>query len=146
MFLELILLALFGDHWRCSQCGAGFWSEDSPSRSGVGVGREYHECICGQTRQTGNREWIQLSRDERRRYLWSDARIIVLTTTALAAIAGYVVRWHEPYWFMAVFFGFLGLITGLICSSYLWLKRGLRVWASLRRTRQTRSSHLAVPN
>jgi hypothetical protein len=54
--------------------------------------------------------------------------------TALAAIAGYMVRWHEPYWMMAAFFGVLGLITGIICSSLLWLARWRRIRASLRRT------------
>lgn len=144
MLLDLILLVVSCRH-TCQQCGAAFWCEPGPRQGELSVGKECHVCICGARFETGNREWIHLSPEERKKYFWSGTVIIPLLTTTLAAIAGYLVRWHEPYWFMAVFFGFLGLVTGLICSSFLWLKRGARIWASLRRTRDA-APQLAVLN
>jgi hypothetical protein len=63
--------------------------------------------------------------------------MIPLVTVALGAIGGYLLKWHEPYWFMSVFVGFLGLLSGLICSAALLLIRGLPVMTSLRRTRHS---------
>jgi hypothetical protein len=130
----------------CTQCGAVFWCEPSPAHGELSVGKECHVCLCGLRYETGNREWVHLTAEERKRYLWSGTFIVPVVTTLLAAVAGYLVRWHEPYWMMAVLFGFLGFLTGMICSSFLWLKRGLRIWASLRRTRDIEPSHLAIPN
>ena len=93
-------------------------------------------CVCvvpGSKPGTVNGYILVLKSDEHT--FWSGSLAIPAVTTVLAAIAGYLVRWYEPYWMMAVFFGALGLITGFICSSFLWLRRGLRVWASLQRTR-----------
>jgi len=64
--------------------------------------------------------------------------MIPVVTMALGAIGGYFLKWHEPYWFMSVFVGFLGLLGGLICSVTLLLIRGLPVMTSLRRTRQSK--------
>jgi hypothetical protein len=130
----------------CSQCGAVFWCEPSPADGELSVGRGCHVCLCGARFETGNREWVDLTRDEKRKYLWSGTLMLPAVTTLLAAVAGYLVRWHEPYWMMAVFFGILGLITGMICSSFLWLKRGIRIWGSLQRTRDVAPRRLAVPN
>jgi hypothetical protein len=58
-----------------------------------------------------------------------------LVTTTVGAVGGYFLKWHEPYWFMSVFIGFLGLLSGIICSSTLLLTRGLPVVTSIRRTR-----------
>ena len=142
MLFDLILLVISCRH-TCPSCGMTFWCEPGPGRRELSVGKGCHICVCGSRYETGNREWINLNHEERKRYFWSGTLIIPLVTTTLAAIAGYLVRWHEPYWFMAVFFGFLGLITGLICSSFLWTKRGLRIWASMRRTRDA-SPEIAV--
>ena len=68
-------------------------------------------------------------------YLWSGLLAIQLLLTTLAAIVGYFLRWHEPYWMMSVFLGVLGFLSGLSCSSFLLTIRGLPVLASLRRTR-----------
>jgi hypothetical protein len=59
--------------------------------------------------------------------------MLPLITMALGAIGGYFLKWHEPYWFMSAFIGFLGLLSGLICSAALFI-RGLPVITSLRRT------------
>jgi len=141
--LDIVLLVVSHRH-KCVQCGAAFWCESSPPRGELSVGRECYICHCGARYDIGNREWIHLTEDERRRYLWSGTLAIPAVTTVLASILGYFLRWHEPYWFMAVFLGFLGLITGLICSSFLWIKRGLRIWASRRRTRDAAPSQMAV--
>src|SRR5438105_8313270 len=130
-----IALAIISCRHNCPQCGAAFWCEPPPRTGELSVGKECHVCLCGSRIETGNREWVHLSSEERRTYFWSGSLAIPAVTTVLAAIAGYLVRWYEPYWMMAVFFGALGLITGFICSSFLWLRRGLRVWASLQRTR-----------
>jgi hypothetical protein len=60
--------------------------------------------------------------------------MLPVVTTALGAMGGYFLKWHEPYWFMSVFIGFLGLLSALICSAVLLLIRGLPVIGSLRRT------------
>ena len=143
--LDLILLIISCRH-KCSQCGAAYWCEPPPRHGELSVGKEVHTCICGMRYETGNREWARLNPEQRRSYFWSGTLLIPVVTTTLAATAGYLVRWHEPYWFMALFFGLLGLVTGLICSSFLWLKRGLCIWASLRRTRVLGCSQLTVPN
>jgi hypothetical protein len=74
--------------------------------------------------------------------------MIPLVTTVLAATGGYFLKWHEPYWFMSVFIGFLGLLSGLICSTLLLFIRGLPVVLSLRRTSQGADSrrHSYVAN
>src|SRR3981081_4167309 len=147
MFGLLDLALLIVSYRRhCQQCGAAFWCEPSPARGELRGGRECHVCLCGCRYETGNREWVHLTQEERKKYLWSGTFVIPVVTTLLAGVAGYLVRWHEPYWMMAVFFGFLGFLTGMICSSFLWLKRGLRIWASLRRTRDAGPPHFAVPN
>jgi len=62
--------------------------------------------------------------------------MIPVVLTVLGAIGGYFLRWHEPYWFMALFIGFLALLTGAFCSGVLLLIRWLPVAASLWRTRR----------
>jgi hypothetical protein len=42
--------------------------------------------------------------------------MIPVVTMALGAIAGYFLKWHEPYWFRSVFVGFLGLLGGPISA------------------------------
>ena len=143
--LDLALLVV-SCRRHCPQCGTVFWCEPPPAKGEMSVGRECHTCLCGARYHTGNREWAQLTPDERRKYLWSGVLLVPTVTTVLAAVAGYLVRWHEPYWAMAVFFGFLGFITGVICSSFLLLRRGVRIWASLQRTRDVTPPHLAVSN
>jgi hypothetical protein len=132
--LDLILL-IVSCRRHCSQCGAAFWCEPPPAQGELSVGKECHVCLCGAEYVTGNREWVHLSAEEKKSYFWSGTLMIPVVTTLLAALAGYVLRWHEPYWMMAAIFGLLGLITGLVCPSFLWLKRGLRIWGSIRRTR-----------
>jgi hypothetical protein len=61
--------------------------------------------------------------------------MVPIITCALGATGGYFLRWHEPYWFMSVFIGFLGLLSGLICSAVLLSIRALPVATSLLRTR-----------
>src|ERR1051325_419518 len=122
--LELILLIWSYRH-TCPSCGVSSWREPPAQDGELSVGKEVYVCLCGAKWTTGNREWMHLSPEERKKYLWSGTLIVPIVTTTLAAIGGYLVRWHEPYWMMAVFFGVLGLIAGLICSSFLWLKRGL---------------------
>jgi hypothetical protein len=77
---------------------------------------------------------VRLGREEKRKYLWSGLVAIPVVVAALAAIGGYFLRWHEPYWMMSVILGFLGLLSGLICSALLLIIRGLPVALSLRRT------------
>ena len=141
--LDLALLIVSCRH-HCPQCGVVFWCEPSPAHGELSVGKECHVCLCGARHETGNREWVHLTRAERKKYLWSGTFTLLVVTTLLAGIAGYLVRWHEPYWMMAVFFGFLGFLAGMICSLFLWLKRGLRIWASLRRTRDLGLPHTAL--
>ena len=141
--LHIVLLVVSRRHI-CRQCGAAFWCEPGPAGGELSVGREYYVCLCGARYEIGNREWVDLTADERHRYFWSGTLVIPVITTVLAAIVGFFLRWHDPYWFMAVFLGILGLITGLICSSFLWIKRGLRIWASKRRTRNLSSSQMVV--
>jgi hypothetical protein len=81
--------------------------------------------VCGHKYETGRREWAYLSAEEKRKYLWSGLVVIPVVTTALAAIGGYFLRWHEPFWMMSVILGFLGLLSGLICSALLLTIRGL---------------------
>ena len=142
--LELILLIWSYRH-TCPSCGVSSWREPPAQDGELSVGKEVYVCLCGAKWTTGNREWMHLSPEERKKYLWSGTLIVPIVTTTLAAIGGYLVRWHEPYWMMAVFFGVLGLIAGLICSSFLWLKRGLYILKSIRRTRDL-VSHLTVAN
>jgi hypothetical protein len=145
VYFHLILLIL-GYRHTCSECGAVFWCEPLAVNGELSVGKECHLCLCGARYETGNREWVHLSTEEKRKYLWSGTLIVPVITTLLAGVAGYLTRWHEPYWMVALLFGLVGLITGLICSSFLWLKRGLRIWVSVRRTRDIEPAHLAVPN
>ena len=102
----------------------------------MAVGRESYLCVCGHKYETGRREFAHLSREEKRKHLWSGLVAIPIVTTALAAIGGYFLRWHEPFWTMSVILRFLGLLSGLICSALLLVIRGLPVLASLRRTRR----------
>jgi hypothetical protein len=93
------------------------------------------ECyVCGNKYKTGRREWAHLSTEEKGRYLWFGLVLIPAITTALGGIGGYFLRWHEPYWLMAVLIGFLGPLSGLICSAVLLFIRWLPVVTSLLRT------------
>jgi hypothetical protein len=114
-----------------------FWAPPIHGGGDIGIGRECYVCVCGNRYETGRREWIRLSQQEKRKYLWSGLLMIPLVTTVLAAIGGYFLKWHEPYWFMSVFIGFLGLLSGLICSATLLAIRGLPVLTSIRRTRHS---------
>jgi hypothetical protein len=71
--------------------------------------------------------------------------MIPVVTMALGAIGGYFLQWHEPYWFMSVFIGFLGLLSGLLCSAALFLIRALPVVGSRRRTRRGDSALSNTP-
>lgn len=141
-----IALLIWGYRCKCPQCGAAFWCDSPPEPGELSVGRECYVCLCGFRYENGNREWAHLTREERKKSLWSGTLMIPLITTILGAVGGYLLRWHEPYWMMAILIGVLGFLTGMICSSFLWLKRGLRIWASLRRTREVQPPHLAIPN
>jgi hypothetical protein len=132
--LDIIVLILIRLR-HCGQCGRSFWAPPVHNGPDVCVGRECYVCLCGNRYETRRREWVHLSREEKRKYLWSGLLMTPLVTTALAAIGGYFLKWHEPYWFMSVFIGFLGLLSGLICSAALLVIRGLPVITSLRRTR-----------
>jgi hypothetical protein len=144
--IEVLLLLLTASRRTCPQCGATFWCPHSALDGELAVGKERYICLCGARYETGNREWVHLTRVEQRKYFWSGTLAIPVITTALGAVGGYLLRWHEPYWFMAVFIGFLGLISGMICSSFLWLRRGLRIWASVRRTRDLGTPDLVMQN
>jgi hypothetical protein len=134
--LDIIVLILIRRH-HCTRCDRVFWAPPIHSGEDICIGRECYICVCGNRYETGRREWIHLSRQEKRKYLWSGLVMIPLVTTVLAATGGYFLKWHEPYWFMSVFIGFLGLLGGLICSAALLAIRGLPVMTSLRRTRHS---------
>jgi hypothetical protein len=114
----------------CPVCGNVFFVEPSPPLGPVRVGPEYQTCVCGATHPTGKSEWVHLGKAERREYLWSGLGTLLILITGAAAVAGYLTRWHEPYWLMAVVFGFLGLLAGLICSLLVLAGRWLQVLAS----------------
>lgn len=109
-------------------------------RGELAIGREAYVCTCGNRYETGRREWIHLSIEEKRKYLWSALLMIPVLTTAMGAIGGSFLQWHEPYWFMSVFIAFLGLLSGLICSAVLLSLRCLPVAHSLLRTRHSHQS------
>ena len=132
--LDIIVLILVRRR-HCPRCDRAFWAPPVHTGGDTCIGRECYVCVCGNKYETGRREWAHLSRDEKREYLWSGLLMIPLVTLALGAIGGYFLKWHEPYWFMSVFIGFLGLVSGVICSAVLLLIRGLPVMTSLRRTR-----------
>jgi hypothetical protein len=130
-----ILVVILVRRRHCSRCGRTFWAAPPHLGGDTAVGREYYLCVCGNRYETGRREWEHLSLEEKRVYLWSGLLAIPILLTALAAMGGYFLKWHEPYWMMSVFIGVLGLISGLICSGLLLTIRGLPVLASLRRSR-----------
>jgi len=134
--LDIIVLILVRRR-HCSRCDRGFWAPPVHSGEDISVGREYYMCVCGNRYETGRREWRHLSQDEKRKYLWSGLLTIPVVTMALGAVGGYFLKWHEPYWFMSVFVGFLGMLSGLICSVALLVIRGLPVMTSIRRTRHS---------
>jgi len=136
--LDVIVLILIRRH-SCTRCGRAFWAPPVHTGESISIGRECYVCVCGNRYETGRREWIHLSREEKSKYLWSGLLVLPLITTALGAIGGYFLKWHEPYWFMSVFIGFLGLLSGLICSAALLFIRGLPVMASLRRAKNIES-------
>ena len=131
--LDIIVLILVRRR-HCTRCDQVFWAPPVHSGEDICIGRESYVCLCGNRYETGRREWTDLSPDEKRKYLRSGLLMLPVVTTALGAIGGYFLKWHEPYWFMSVFIGFLGLLSGLICSAVLLLIRGLPVIGSLRRT------------
>ena len=135
--LDIIVLILVRRR-HCSRCDRVFWAAPVHNGEDISIGRECYVCVCGNRYETGRREWTHLGQDEKRKYLWSGLLMIPVVTMALGAIGGYFLKWHEPYWFMSVFVGFLGLLGGLICSVTLLLIRGLPVMTSLRRTRQSK--------
>lgn len=132
--LDIIVLILVRRH-RCSRCDRVFWAPPPHPSDGLAIGRESYVCVCGNRYMTGRREWTHLSVEDKRKYLWSGLVIIPIVTSLMGAIGGNFLRWHEPYWFMSVFIGVLGLIAGLICSSVLLLIRWLPVAGSSLRTR-----------
>ena len=136
--LDIVVLILVRRH-HCTRCGRVFWAPPVHIGKDICIGRECYTCLCGNRYETARREWIHLSQEEKRNYLWSGFLTIPLVTTALGAIGGYFLKWHEPYWFMSVFIGFLGLLSGLICSTALLIIRGLPVLTSLRRTARDRA-------
>ena len=132
--LDLLVLILIRRH-RCSRCERVFWAPPPRPNGELAVGRQDYVCVCGNRYVTGRREWTHLSIEEKRKYLWSGLVMIPVITVAIGAIGGYFLRWHEPYWFMSIFIGFLGLLSGLICSAVLLFIRWLPVATSLLRTR-----------
>jgi hypothetical protein len=132
--LDLVIL-VWSHRRRCTHCGSPFWAPPIHRGKEVSIGRERYVCVCGNKYETGRHEWVHLTPEEKRKYLWSGLVVIPAVTTILAAIIGYFLKWHEPYWTMAVILGFLGLLGGLICSALLWVMRSLPVMLSLRRTR-----------
>ena len=136
--IDILVLILIRRR-RCTRCGRSFWAAPPHSGSDIAVGREHYICLCGNRYETGRREWAHLSREQRREYLWSGLLAIPAVITVLAAIGGYLLRWHEPYWTMALLLGFLGLLSGLICSAILLAIRSLPVVSSALRTRRNRT-------
>jgi len=98
---------------RCSRCDRVFWAPPPHPSGELAIGRERYVCVCGNIYETGRREWAHLSVEEKHKYLWSGLVMIPIITTATGVVGGYLLRWHEPYWFMAIFIGFLGLLSGL---------------------------------
>jgi hypothetical protein len=131
--LDIIVLILVCRR-HCTRCDRVFWAPPVHSGEDICIGRESYVCLCGNRYETGRREWTHLSPDEKQKYLWSGLLMLPVVATTLAAMGGYFLKWHEPYWFMSVFIGFLGLLSGVICSAVLLLIRGLPVIGSLRRT------------
>jgi hypothetical protein len=129
-----ILWLVFRGLRRCTNCGAILWIGEPPRRREIRVGKEEYVCKCGARYPTGCKEWVHLTARQQHDYFWSLTVLVPASTTTLAAIAGYLVRWHEPYWLMSAFFGALGLFAGMLCSSFLWLKRWMSIRASVHRT------------
>ena len=117
--LDIIILILVRRQ-HCSRCNRGFWAPPPHTSSELALGREFYVCICGNRYVTGRREWSGLTVEEKRRYLWSGLLVLPIATTVMGATVGYFLRWHEPYWFMSVFIGFFGLLSGVICSESAW--------------------------
>jgi hypothetical protein len=135
---EIILLILVRRR-HCGRCDRAFWAPPVHVGKDICIGRARYVCECGHSYETGRREWVLLSRKEQRTYLWSGLLIMPLVMAGVGAVGGYFLKWHEPYWFMSVFIGFLGLLSGMICSAALFAIRGLPVVASLRQTRRNQS-------
>jgi hypothetical protein len=133
--IDILVLILVRRH-RCVHCDRVFWAPPPHAGNELAIGKECYVCICGYKYETGRREWSHLRTGEKRKYLWSGLLMVPVTTTALGAIGGYFLRWHEPYWFMSVFIGFLGLLSGFICSGVLLSFRCLPVATSLLRTKR----------
>ncbi len=141
--LDIIVLILVRRR-HCICCGRAFWAAPPHRGNDISIGRENYICVCGNKYETGRNEWNHLSLQQKRKYLWSGLVAIPTVITALAAVGGYFLRWHEPYWVMALILGFLGLLSGLICSSLLLAIRSLPVLASLRRCKFSRSETGAI--
>ena len=124
--LDVIVLILVRRH-RCSRCDRVFWAPPPHASDDLAIGKECYICVCGNKYETGRREWANLSTEEKHKYSWSGLVMVPVTTTALGAIGGYFLGWHGPYWFMSVFIGFLGLLSGLTCSAILLFIRWLPV-------------------
>jgi hypothetical protein len=140
----LVLILIRRRH--CIRCGRSFWAAPPHSGADISIGRESYICVCGNRYETRKSEWAHLSREQKREYLWSGLVAIPAIITSLAAVVGYFLRWHEPYWVMALILGFLGLLSGLICSALLLILRALPVVASMRRSKFDRSeTGAAVP-
>ena len=138
MFWILDILVLILVRRRaCEQCGRKFWAAPPHTGRVTAVGREDYVCECGYRYHTGRREWDHLSSREKHQYLWSGIMAILIVITALAALGGYFLKWHEPYWFMSVFIGLLGLFTGVICSGVLLALRSVPIFASRWRTKHS---------
>ena len=95
--LDILILILVRRH-RCTECGRAFWAAPPHTGTEVAIGREFYLCECGNRYDTGRREWHHLNSDVKRAYLWSGLLLIPLVITALAAVGGYFLKWHEPYW------------------------------------------------
>ena len=120
----------------CARCERTFWAAPPHAGSDISIGRESYPCQCGERYITGRYEWKHLTKNQKREYLWSGLLAVPLVITILAAIGGYFLRWHEPYWTMSVILGLLGLLSGLICSGFLLAMRSVPVLLSIRRTRR----------
>src|SRR5439155_23025264 len=68
--LDIIVLILIRRR-NCGRCGRAFWAAPPHSGRAVAVGRESYLCVCGHKYETGRREFAHLSREEKRKYLWS---------------------------------------------------------------------------
>lgn len=133
--LDILFLILVRRH-SCTRCGKSFWAPPVYNGAAASIGRESYICECGNRYETGRREWIHLTQEEKRKYLWSGLVVLPLLTAAMGALGGFLLRWQEPpQWFMPLFIGFLGLLSGLICCAVLIFLRGLPVMTSKWRTR-----------